>query len=105
MNKLLTKVCASACGFFTVLATTTPVFAAETSEIAAKASGASLAILGGSAAGAIAMGMAVAKAVEAISKQPEATSKIQTVLMLGLVFIETAIIYALIIAILVIFVL
>lgn len=57
------------------------------------------------AAGAIAMGFAIAKSNEAISRQPEASSKISSGLMLGLVFIETAIIYALIVAILVIFVL
>lgn len=57
------------------------------------------------AAGAIAMGMAIAKSAEGISRQPEASDKIRTGLMLGLVFIETAIIYALIVAILIIFVL
>ena len=51
------------------------------------------------------MGIAIAKASEGISRQPEADGKIRTSLMLGLVFIETAIIYALIIAILIIFVL
>ena len=58
-----------------------------------------------SVAGAISMGMAISKASEGISRQPEAEGKIRTNLMLGLVFIETAIIYALIIAILIIFVL
>lgn len=57
------------------------------------------------AAGAIAMGFAISKSNEAISRQPEASSKISSGLMLGLVFIETAIIYALIVAILIIFVL
>lgn len=57
------------------------------------------------AGGAVAMGISIAKAVEGISRQPEAEGKIRTSLMLGLVFIETAIIYALIVAILVIFVL
>ncbi|MCF0229440.1 MAG: ATP synthase F0 subunit C [Parasporobacterium sp.] len=57
------------------------------------------------AAGAIGMGVAIAKSVEGVSRQPEAHGKIQTMLMLGLVFIETAIIYALIVAILIIFVL
>ncbi|WP_353736468.1 MULTISPECIES: ATP synthase F0 subunit C [Eubacterium] len=56
------------------------------------------------AAGAIGMGIAIAKSVEGISRQPEATGNIRTSLMLGLVFIETAIIYALIVAILIIFV-
>ena len=53
------------------------------------------------AAGAIGMGIAIAKSVEGISRQPEAESKIRTSLMLGLVFVETAIIYALIIAVLI----
>ena len=57
------------------------------------------------AAGAISMGIAISKAVESVARQPEAGGKIQTMLMLGLVFIETAIIYALIVAILIIFVL
>ncbi len=56
-------------------------------------------------AGAIAMGWAIAKSVDGISRQPEAEGKIRTTLMLGLVFVETAIIYALVIAILIIFVL
>ena len=70
-----------------------------------KAIGASVAI--GIAAGlaAIGMGIAIGKAAEGISRQPEAEGKIRNSLMLGLVFIETAIIYALIVAILVIFVL
>lgn len=57
------------------------------------------------AIGAISMGFAIAKAADGISRQPEADGKIRTTLMLGLVFIETAIIYALIVAILIIFVL
>lgn len=57
------------------------------------------------AGGAIAMGVAAAKAVEGIARQPEAESKIRTTFMLGLVFIETAIIYALLVVILIIFVL
>ena len=57
------------------------------------------------AGGAIAMGLAAGKAVEGISRQPEAEGKIRTTLMLGLVFIETAIISALLVVILIIFVL
>ena len=48
--------------------------------------------------GALAMGIAV-------GKSSEATSQIRTTMMMGLVFIETVIIYALIVAILIIFVL
>ena len=57
------------------------------------------------AIGTIGMAWAISKSSEGISRQPEADGKIRTSLMLGLVFIETAIIYALIIAILIIFVL
>ena len=57
------------------------------------------------AVGAVAMGFAISKSSESISRQPEAAGNIRTSLMLGLVFIETAIIYALIVAILIIFVL
>ena len=55
--------------------------------------------------GAVAMGVAVSKSAEGIARQPEAEGKIRTTLMLGLVFIETAIIYALLVVILIIFVL
>ena len=54
--------------------------------------------------GAIGMGLATAKSAEGISRQPEAEGKIRTMMMLGLVFIETAIIYALLAVILIIFV-
>lgn len=55
--------------------------------------------------GALAMGIAVGKSTEAIARQPEASGQIRTSMMMGLVFIETVIIYALIVAILIIFVL
>ena len=57
------------------------------------------------AAGAIGMAIAIAKSNESIARQPEAKNDVRSGMMLGLVFIETAIIYALIIAILIIFVL
>ena len=56
-------------------------------------------------AGTVAMSLAIIKSIDGIARQPEAESKIRTTLILGLVFIETAIIYALIVAIMVIFVL
>lgn len=56
-------------------------------------------------AGALGMAWTIAKSVDGIARQPEAEGKIRTTLMLGLVFVETAIIYALVIAILIIFVL
>ena len=52
--------------------------------------------------GAISMALTVIKALEAIARQPEAEGKIRTTMILGLVFIETAIIYALIISILIV---
>lgn len=53
----------------------------------------------------VGMGIASAKAEEGIARQPEAEGKIRTTFMLGLVFMETAIIYALLVVILIIFVL
>ena len=79
--------------------------AEQTDGVSGKAMAAAIAVGLAAAAGAIGMGIAIAKAVEGIARQPEAEGKIRTSLMLGLVFIETAIIYALIVAILVIFVL
>lgn len=70
-----------------------------------KAMAAAIAVGLAAAAGAIAMGMATAKSAECIARQPEAEGKVRTTLMLGLVFIETAIIYALLVVILIIFVL
>ena len=78
---------------------------ATDSAIPAKAIAAAIAIAAAAGAGAIAMGMSISKATDAIARQPEATDSIRGSLMIGLVFIETAIIYALIVAILVIFVL
>lgn len=75
------------------------------SSIFGKAVGAGIVVGLAALGGTIAMGMSVAKSAESISRQPEAESKIRTTLMLGLVFIETLVIYALIVAILVIFVL
>ncbi len=87
------------------------VAVSETEEISDSSSSSSKAIAAAAcvavvaAVGAVSMGLAIAKSVDGISRQPEAESKIRTALMLGLVFIETAIIYALIVAILIIFVL
>ncbi|MCD7929391.1 MAG: ATP synthase F0 subunit C [Clostridiales bacterium] len=77
----------------------------EEDSTGAKAIAAGVAIGLAALGGAVAMGIAIAKTSEGIARQPEAEGKLRTTLMLGLVFIETAIIYALIIAILIIFVL
>ena len=55
--------------------------------------------------GALGMARAISKATSNIAEQPEAAGQIRTSMMMGLVFIETVIIYALIVAILIIFVL
>ncbi len=49
-------------------------------------------------------GNAVARAVEGIARQPEAASNIQTVMIIGLAFIESLTIYALLISVILIFV-
>ena len=77
----------------------------EDSAIGMKAVAAGLAVGIAAAGGAVGMGIVGGKATEGISRQPEAEGKIRTTLMLGLVFIETAIIYALLVVILIIFVL
>ena len=77
----------------------------ENDVTSAKATGAGLMIGIACLGGALAMGIAVGKSSEAIARQPEANGQIRTTMMMGLVFIETVIIYALIVAILIIFVL
>ncbi|MBO4416259.1 MAG: ATP synthase F0 subunit C [Lachnospiraceae bacterium] len=77
----------------------------EGSATGSKAIAAAIVVGLASAAGAIGMGIAIAKSNESIARQPEQAGRINSTMMLGLVFIETAIIYALIIAILIIFVL
>lgn len=92
----------------TTLATSAEVIdstSTATDSTSAKAIAAAFAIGIGSAAGAIAMGLAIAKSSESIARQPEAEGKIRTNLILGLVFVETAVIYALVVAIMIIFVL
>jgi len=61
---------------------------------------AALAILVPAGIAAVCMSIAIKHAIDGIARQPEADGKIRTTLILGLVFIETAIIYALVIAIL-----
>lgn len=86
-------------------ATTSQTEQAADNTKGSKAISAAIVVGLAAALGAFAMGMAISKSNEAIARQPEASSQIRSGLMLGLVFIETAIIYALIVAILIIFVL
>lgn len=76
----------------------------ESSLLGDKAIAAGIAITLAAGLGGLGMGIATGKAAEGISRQPEAEGKIRTTFMLGLVFIETAIIYALLVVILIIFV-
>jgi len=111
MKKLITSILAS----MSVLAMNVCAFAAEEAGeavatadakvLASKAIGSAIAIGLAALGGALGMGLVASKSAEGVSRQPEAQGKIQGVMMLSLVFIETAIIYALVIAILIIFVL
>lgn len=58
----------------------------------------------GGALPALAIGLIVSKAMEAIGRNPEATSKIQTNMILGLAFAEAIAIYSLVIALILKFV-
>ena len=77
---------------------------AEGMTTSGKAYACAIAVGIAAAGGAVAMGI-LGKSSESIARQPEAEGKIRTSMMLTLVFIETAIIYALLVAILIIFVL
>lgn len=79
--------------------------AAEADATGSKAMAAGIAIGLAALGGAIGMGIAISKSAEGIARQPEASGNIRSTMMLGLVFIETVIIYALIVAVLLIFVL
>ncbi len=107
---LLTLVLAAALPtmIFAADAAATPEVAqieAEAATVTGKSLGSGIAIGVAAAGGAIAMGLAVGKSAESVARQPEAAGEIRSSMMLGLVFIETAIIYALLAVILIIFVL
>ena len=118
MKQLMKKIFVLAGVLVLALSLAAPAFAAEAPEaqdaaaqvqedntLGMKAIAAGIAVGVAAAGGAVAMGIATAKSAESIARQPEADGKIRTSLMLGLVFIETAIIYALLVVILIIFVL
>ena len=83
----------------------TTAAAASGDSTGAKAIAAAIVVGLVATAGALGMAIAIGKSAEGMSRQPEASGSIRSSMMLGLVFIETAIIYALIVAILIIFVL
>ena len=70
-------------------------------EIEMRAIGAAIAVLVGIGA-ALGIGNATGKAVEGIARQPEASGKITTALMLGSAFAEATAIYGFVIAVLII---
>ena len=120
MNKTI-KIIMAVLGIMFILgAVMLPAFAADETLIApapaaateeaqeqesTKAIAAAVVLAVAAAAGAIAMGIAIKSSSDGIARQPEAAGNIRSGMMLGLVFIETVVIYALIVAILIIFVL
>ena len=72
-------------------------------DLGLKAIGAGLAICAGMGTG-VGEGIAASKAVEAVSKNPEAESKIRTMLIFGCGLTETVAIYGMLIAFLIMFV-
>ena len=64
--------------------------------------GAGLAVLTGAGAG-IGMGIATGKAAEAVGRQPEASGKINSILVIGLALTESTAIYGFVTALLIIF--
>ncbi len=77
----------------------------NSSVLSTKAIAAAIVVAVVGATGAIGMAIAISKSTDSMARQPEIAGKINSTMMLGIVFIETAIIYALIVAILIIFVL
>ena len=77
--------------------------AADASAVSGKAFGAALVVGLAAAAGAIAMGMSVAKSSEAIARQPEASGAVTRTMFVGCAVAESTGIYGLIIALLLIF--
>lgn len=123
MMKTMKKLTALVLLILVVFALSVPTFAAEAPEtdaalaveeteisseaqiMSAKAWAAAILIGIAAFGGAIGMALSIGKSTDSIARQPEAAGAIRTAMMLGLVFIETVVIYALIVAILIIFVL
>lgn len=121
--KTMKKLTALVLLILVVFALSVPTFAAEAPEadaalaveeteisseaqiMSAKAWAAAILIGIAAFGGAIGMALSIGKSTDSIARQPEAAGAIRTAMMLGLVFIETVVIYALIVAILIIFVL
>jgi len=80
------------------------VEAAEIIAVGLKAIGAGLAMLGAIGAGA-GIGILVGGAVQGIARNPDAGGDIQTNMILGIAFAEAVAIYALVVALIILFVL
>jgi len=65
--------------------------------------GAGLAVFTGFGVG-LGMGIATGKAAEAVGRQPEASGKIQSILLLGLALTESVAIYGFVVSLMIIFV-
>lgn len=73
-------------------------------ELDLKPLAAALAIAVGALGPGIGIGLLASKAMEAIGRNPEAASKIQSAMILAIAFTEAIAVYALVIALLIIFV-
>jgi F-type H+-transporting ATPase subunit c len=80
-----------------------PLVTAQAFVLGLSAIGAAIAMLVGVGVG-MGQGNATGKALESIARQPEASGKITTTLFIGLAMSETSVIFALIIAIILVFV-
>ena len=70
----------------------------------AKSIGAAIAIAVGAIGPGIGIGILASKAMESIGRNPEATSKVQTAMILAIAFTEAIAIYALVVALIIKFV-
>jgi F-type H+-transporting ATPase subunit c len=57
-----------------------------------------------SCGGAIGMGMLIAKAIEAMVRQPEQANNVRTTMFIGIAFVEAAILYTLVLSFFIVFV-
>ena len=120
MKKLNLRIPALLLVVIMIMAFAVPVFAANSSDAAAaetteavesagglsatsaKALGAAIAIGLAAAGGAIAMGVVAGKSAEGIARQPEASGKITSALILGCALAEATAIYGLVIGLMII---
>ena len=85
---------------FLLLLVATPLYAASQGELATfgLALGAGVAIGVAAAGGGVGQGLAVSSALEGIARNPNASDKIFTPMIIGLALIESLVIYGLVIA-------